>query len=245
MVYKFSFVSLIILIGFIASVSSCTSIQPVSDTVERYTFQKETVGMPPWQKKWERKHQPEDPDWRWNMPWFQERYAKENIEYTDQGVKIWARNGKEGCLYSNFNFKYGKVAAKIRLPNEEGAWSAFWLFGESGMPENDALEHCGGESYVNVTHHWGYNYESSGFKKQTTHNKRRGINPNDWNIYEVEVTPYKTIYRINGKTVRTIKRGTSSDKRHILLTCGWGFYCGDKTPDAFMEVQWLTVEKYK
>jgi len=41
-----------------------------------------------------------------------------------------------------------------------------------------------------------------------------------------------------------MKRGTSSGNRLVLLTCGWGTYCGDKTPDAYMEVEWLTVEKY-
>ncbi len=222
---------------------SCTSQKPTTVT-ERYTFQKETVGIPPWQSKWERKHQPEDPDWRWNMPWNHEGYSKDNIEHTDKGVKIWARNGKEGCLHSNFHFKYGIVTAKIRLPKEEGAWSSFWIIGESGLPEYDVVEHCGGEQYVNVTQHWGYNYDSSSYKKSTLHNKRRGVNPNDWNLYQVEITPYKTIYRINGKVVRKMKRGTSSGERLVLLTCGWGTYCGGKTPDAYMEVEWLTVEKY-
>lgn len=203
------------------------------------------MGIPPWQNdKWKRIHQPEDPDWQWNTPWDQESHIKENIEFTDDGVKIWARNEKRGCLYSNFHFKYGKVTAEIRLPEEEGAWSAFWLFGESGLPENDVFEHCSGEQYINVTHHWGFNYDSSANKKQTTKNKRRNVNPNEWNIYQVEITPYSTVYKINDKVVRKTKKGISSDERHILLTCGWGDYCGEKTPYAFMEVKWLSVEKY-
>ncbi len=220
---------------------SCKSVKPVS-TIEYYTFDQSTVGIPPYKLHWKRIHQPEDPDWRWNMPWDQHTYDRENIEFVKNGVKIWARNGKYGCLYSNFHFKYGKVSAKIRLPKEEGAWSAFWLFG--GLPEFDILEHCGGETYVNVTHHWGYNYDHSNFKTQTTHNKRRGIDPYDWNIYAVEVTPYKIIYSINGKVVRKKRKGISSDERHILLTCVWGQYCGGKTPDAFMEVEWLRLERY-
>ena len=227
----------------LVAVISCVTQNPTSVTVQ-YTFHEETIGLPPWQSKWERKHQAEDPDWRWSMPWNHEGYSRDNIEHTANGVKIWARNGKEGCLHSNFHFKYGIVTALIRLPKEEGAWSAFWITGASGLPEYDVLEHCGGEEYVNVTQHWGYNYDSSVYKKQTTHNKRKNVNPFDWNLYQVEVTPYKIIYRINGKVVRTMKQGISSDKMRVLLTCGWGDYCGGKTPDAFMEVQWLTVEEY-
>lgn len=221
----------------------CNTVHPVAES-ERYTFQEETIGLPPWQAKWERKHQPEDPDWRWNMPWEQDTFSKGNIEHTKDGLRIWARNGKQGCLFSNFSFKYGIVTAKIRLPNEEGAWSAFWLFGEDGLPEYDIIEHCGGEDYVNVTQHWGYAYEPF-LKKQTTKNKRRGIVPTEWNIYQVEVTPYKIIYRINGRTVRSMKKGLSSDEKHIIFTSLWGEYCGGKNPDAYMEVQWLTLEKYK
>jgi beta-glucanase (GH16 family) len=136
------------------------------------------------------------------------------------------------------------VSALIRLPEEQGAWSAFWLFGETGLPENDVFEHCGGEQYVNVTHHWGYGYDNPELKKHTEWNKRRNINPNEWNLYEIEISPYKTIYRINNKVVRSMKRGTSSDRRHILLTCGWGDYCGGNSPDAYMEVKWLTLESY-
>lgn len=247
LVFRYVYNSLfriVVIILLITIIFSCRSLKPTSEA-DGYFFQKETVGIPPWQSKYERIHQPEDPDWRWNLPWDQQTFSEDNIEYTDTGVKIWARNGKQGCLYSNFYFKYGVITAKIRLPREEGAWSAFWIFGESGMPEYDVFEHCGGESHVNVTHHWGYTYDEGGkYKKSTRHNKRKNINPYDWNLYQVEVTPYKTIYRINGNVVRTMRQGAASDKRHIVLTCVWGNYCGGYTPDAFMEVEWLMVENY-
>lgn len=233
------------------------------DEIYAFNMSKADIGLPPYQsQEWERVHQMGvDFDWRWNQPWDQERYKKECIVKTNDGVQVWSLKDPStednwGCLYSNFSLKYGKVTAMIKLPAEKGIWSAFWLFGENGMPEYDVFEHCGGKKYVNVTHHWGYKYEKN-FKHSSLHNKRgrfpsrlwwNKFNPMEWNKYSVEFTPYEVKYFINDICVRTMKKGISSSQMHIMLTAGRGDYCPcdeAEAEDGYMLVKWILIEKYK
>ena len=172
-------------------------------------------------------------------------FLKENIHLTDSCIEIWARkDGTEGVLFSNFKIKYGIVKALVKLPDVEGAWSAFWLF--RGMPELDIFEHCGQwKNQVSVTHHWGYSYEK-GMKKSTLNNERynESFKPTEqYYVYEVEVTPYEVIYRINGEVTRVMTEGIPSHEQHIILNVSTGDYCDDipLKKDAVMKVKWIKV----
>lgn len=206
-----------------------------------------TIGNLEWKgSAWDKKYEyGKDPMFRYSFPWDQEKFKSENIHLTDSCIEIWARkDGSEGVLFSNFKIKYGIVRAKVKLPDVEGAWSAFWLF--RGMPELDIFEHCGQwKNQVTVTHHWGYAYEK-GMKKSTLQNERfsESFNPTEeYNIYEVEVTPYEVIYRINGIVTRVMTEGIPSHELHIILNVATGDYC-ENIPlkeDAVMKVKWIKV----
>jgi hypothetical protein len=186
-----------------------------------------------------------DPMFRYSYPWDQEGFTRDNIHLTDSCIEIWARtDGTKGVLFSNFKFKYGIVKALVKLPDVEGAWSAFWLF--RGMPELDIFEHCGQwKNQVSVTHHWGYSYER-GMKKSTLNNERynKSFKPTEqYYVYEVEVTPYEVIYRINGEITLIMTKGIPSHEQHIILNVSTGDYCGDipLKKDAVMKVKWIKV----
>lgn len=98
----------------------------------------------------------------------------ENLEVKDGYLNIIAREEQYlGRNYTSarintrgkFNFKYGKIEARIKNPYGQGIWPAFWLLGKNldieGWPdcgEIDIMEMIGGEGNDNTIHstlHWG------------------------------------------------------------------------------------------
>ena len=206
-----------------------------------------TIGNLAWNgRSWDKKYEiDKDPMFRYSYPWDQEGFLRENVHLTDSCIEIWARKeGTAGVLFSNFKIKYGIVKALVKLPDVKGAWSAFWLF--RGMPELDIFEHCGQwKNQVSVTHHWGYSYKK-GMKKSTLQNERynESFKPTEeYYVYEVEVTPYEVIYRINGEVTRVMTEGIPSHEQHIILNVTTGDYCNDipLKEDAVMKVKWIKV----
>jgi len=69
---------------------------------------------------------------------------------------------------NKYNFKYGKVEARIKLPRGQGMWPAFWMLGQNiqqvGWPqcgEVDIMEQINDESKNHGTMHW----DNDGHKK--------------------------------------------------------------------------------
>ena len=206
----------------------------------------------PWKAHWKKTYEPgKDPSFSYDYPYETgETHLRENIIQENGKAILLLRPDSGAVLRSNFTFKYGIVKAYMKLPTVKGAWSAFWLYGASGMPEMDIFEHCGDWLHkVSVTHHFGYDYKNIRGKKMTVHNKRfnKNFNPNkEYYLYEIEVTPYAVYYRINGLTVRTMKKGIPSGENHIIVNITKGNYCpNNNIPiSAQMEVKWIDVIKY-
>ena len=229
-------------------------------TPEVYMMSGVTIGNLPYiSKEWNRIYQKgTDPEFKPGLPWDDKgEYSPDNVIQTADGIQVIARKeegiGTYGALWSNFTIKYGIIRAKIKLPFVKGSWTAFWTF--NGLPESDIFEHCGDwHNRVTSTHHWGYDYnnneppEPNYGKKSTTNNERvnRKFRPAQrYYIYEIEITPYKMIWRINGRKVRVMKKGISNTT-HILLTSVKGSYCGSGKydgllKDAIMNVEWIKV----
>lgn len=60
-----------------------------------------------------------------------------------------------------FDFKYGKVEARLKVPNGQGLWPAFWMLGSNittvSWPqcgEIDIMEHINNELIVHANHHY-------------------------------------------------------------------------------------------
>jgi len=224
---------------------------------DEYKMNDVTIGPLPWYSSDYRRiyKKGTDPQFNWHCPWDYEgpkHSARENLVFTKEGMNIICRKesgyGTLGILYSNFSLTYGIIRAKIKLPKVKGGWSAFWTF--AGMPEYDILEHCGRwDNKITTTPHWGYDYSGPYGKKSTHYNRstNRKFKPTEeYYIYELETTPYKVIWRINGRIVRVMKEGIQTMPTNILFTVSKGDYCGSvpfgKLPaDATMNVEWLKV----
>jgi beta-glucanase (GH16 family) len=73
------------------------------------------------------------------------------------GVYTSARMKTQGL----FSFQYGRIEARMKLPESQGMWPAFWLLGNSiasvdwpGCGELDVMEHIDGSNPQN----WGYDW---------------------------------------------------------------------------------------
>ena len=189
---------------------------------------------PDWKKVYDKT---KDPDFRIGLPWetkgvdYDESYL---IPMPDGSVKFRIdKTGKRATLFSNWTIKYGFITADITVPIKRGGWAAFWLFGDNGMPELDVVEHIGASTAAMITHHFGYRYKK-GYKRQKGKKRsllnNRGISINHLfsskpksirATYSVEMLYDRTIYRVNGKKVLTIRRDTSSSDKHVVLNLAY------------------------
>lgn len=96
-------------------------------------------------------------------------------------------NYSSARLISNnkFEFQYGKVEARLKVPFGQGIWPAFWMLGENigsvGWPQSgeiDIMEHINNEAIAHGTVHWnngGHQYNGSS----------ANITPNEFHVYGV------------------------------------------------------------
>jgi beta-glucanase (GH16 family) len=136
----------------------------------------------------------------------------ESQYYTDNLANAQVANGvltitaKEQTIGSNpytsarittkdkFEFKYGKIEARIKLPYGQGIWPAFWMLGENiysaGWPacgEIDIMEMVGGAGNDNVCHstiHWDHNGTHAYYGQSYT--LPSGIFANAYHIFTAE-----------------------------------------------------------
>jgi beta-glucanase (GH16 family) len=161
-----------------------------------------------------------DPNW-WNMEtggggWgnneLQYYTNSENNAFVDNGVlTIAAREEAAGgrdytsariTTQNKFDFKYGRIEARIKLPYGQGIWPAFWMLGANfnqvGWPqcgEIDIMEMVGGNNSDNTTHstiHW---WDNAGFHAQygQSYTLPNGILADNFYVFSV---------RWNAQTIR-------------------------------------------
>jgi beta-glucanase (GH16 family) len=93
-----------------------------------------------------------------------------------------------------FDFKYGRIESRIKLPYGQGIWPAFWMLGANfnsvGWPacgEIDIMEMVGGsgrENTVHTTLHWDNNGEHADYGDSYTLSS--GTFADDFHIFSVE-----------------------------------------------------------
>ena len=86
-----------------------------------------------------------------------------NLVITAQPESYGGANYTSGRIKTQglFNFTYGRIEARIKLPDGQGLWPAFWMLGSNitsvGWPqcgELDAMEHIDNSSNIAGSTHW-------------------------------------------------------------------------------------------
>jgi beta-glucanase (GH16 family) len=127
-------------------------------------------------------------EWQYYTNW------QQNIEVSNGNLKITARHEGVGATeYTSariitkglFDFEYGKVEARMKLPLGQGLWPAFWMLGanidEVSWPECgeiDIMEHVNNEDLTHGAVHWYNNGHS--FVGNST-----GVDPTQYHVYGV------------------------------------------------------------
>lgn len=109
-----------------------------------------------------------------------------------------------------FDFEYGRVEARIRIPYGQGIWPAFWMLGEDikrkGWPacgEIDIMENIGREpdTVHGTVHGPGYS-GSKGIGK--LFQIATGRFADDYHIYAVEWMPARIDFLVDGQSYHTV-----------------------------------------
>ncbi len=127
--------------------------------------------------------------------------------------------------YDSFQFTYGYVEARARVPYSKGLWSAFWLlnaFYVERKPEIDIMEHIG--DIRDVAYHTYHYYDQNGNLHSTESLETGGIDyTNQFHTFGVEWLPGKLIFYIDGKETQTITDSNiSSQAMYIIANTALG-----------------------
>jgi beta-glucanase (GH16 family) len=142
-------------------------------------------------------------------------------------------------------FKYGRMEARMKLPDGVGVWPAFWMLGSNikakGWPKSgeiDIIELRGREPDLAIVSAHGPGYSGAASK---TGSKRYGTPlSDDYHVYAIEWAANKITWYVDGKLVHTltnksVKAGTyvfNQDFFLILNVAMGGDFDGGQLDDS-------------
>ncbi|MDR2138014.1 MAG: glycoside hydrolase family 16 protein [Tannerella sp.] len=165
-----------------------------------------------------------------------------------------------GGLYTKdkVGFGRGRLEIRAKLGKATGAWPAFWLLPFDNTPwpdggEIDIMERLNGESIAYQTVHSHYTYE---LKIKDPHQGATGaIDPEDYNVYAVELYADSLSFYINGRhtftypRIETDREGQFPFDREFYLLLDMqlgGSWVGRVEPDDLpveMQIDWVRFYK--
>ncbi|OYQ34703.1 hypothetical protein CHU93_02275 [Sandarakinorhabdus cyanobacteriorum] len=102
---------------------------------------------------------------------------------------------------------FGKVEARIRLPDAMGVWPAFWLLGYGNWPDSgeiDIMENVGDKAWINAAIHGpGYSGDTPLYQR---FDFPAGEDVTGWHVYAVERTPDAVIFSVDGREYYRVTR---------------------------------------
>lgn len=97
-------------------------------------------------------------------------------------------------------FTYGRVEARIKMPDAEGVWPAFWMLGNGQWPDTgeiDIMEYVGEPDWTGVALHGpGYSGETPIVNKYFL---PKGTDATDWHVYAIEWTRDAILFEVDGR----------------------------------------------
>ncbi len=106
-------------------------------------------------------------------------------------------------------FDGGRIEIRAKLQGAKGEWPAFWLLPEEGKwpmcGEIDIMERLNFDDYAYQTVHSYYTY-TLGIEDDPPHRGTNAIDPNDYNIYSVDIYPDSLVLAINHNHTFTYPR---------------------------------------
>ena len=108
---------------------------------------------------------------------------------------------------NKYEFTYGRAEARIKMPDADGVWPAFWLLGNDAWPgtgEIDIMEYVGEKDWVGVALHGpGYSGETPLVNKFYF---PEGEDVTGWHVYAVEWKKNEILFQVDGRTLYRVTR---------------------------------------
>ncbi|MEU5956268.1 discoidin domain-containing protein [Streptomyces sp. NPDC047525] len=121
---------------------------------------------------------------------------------------------------TKFDFTYGKVSARMKLPVGDGFWPAFWMLGSDvddpdvswpASGETDIMENIGYADWTSSALHGpGYSADGNIGARQTYPN---GGTADQWHTYAVEWTPTTMRFSVDDRIVQETTRNKLESTR--------------------------------
>lgn len=119
------------------------------------------------------------------------------------------------CITGGVNSKgkrairFGRVDVRARIEGGTGFWPAIWLVPDVDIPwprggEIDIMEHLNHEQQVHQTVHTYLTWK--GLEKLVTNHSTTPLQPERFNVYSVEITPYRIEFFVNGRSTHIFPR---------------------------------------
>lgn len=188
-------------------------------------------------------------------------YTKDNAVVDNGNLVITLRaEPTNGFDYSssrittqnNFQFKYGRVEARAKLPHGHGTWPAIWMLGsnftEEGWPKSgeiDIMEHVGNQqNTIHGTLHYpgrsGGNADGGSIEIENA--------SSEFHTYSMEWSEQRIVFLVDGKVYHTYQNTPGSSFHHdfflIMNVAMGGSFGGMVSPDfqsSSMQVDYIKV----
>jgi beta-glucanase (GH16 family) len=188
----------------------------------------------------------------------------ENVIVEDGFLKIIAKKENyEGSAYTStrmltqnkFDFTYGKVEVRAKLPFGEGTWPAIWMLGSN--ISTVSWPACG---EIDIMEHWGHNQNiiQSALHNPSSYGdtKNHGSQTIDdvstaFHVYTVEWDDYEIVFAVDGKVHYTYNPASKTDEtwpydanHFIILNVAMGsswFEIDPEFTESTMEIDYVRV----
>ena len=188
-------------------------------------------------------------------------YTENNTSIVDGNLLITAKRESESgfdftssriTTKDNFEFTYGRVEARAKLPEGGGTWPAIWMLGnnfdEVGWPatgEIDIMEYKGNEPGVI---HGSLHYPGASGGDADTGTTTIENPSSEFHIYTIEWSAERIVFLVDGEVYHTYENTPDSpynkDFFLIMNLAMGGTFGGDIDPDfqeSSMEIDYIRV----
>lgn len=179
-------------------------------------------------------------------------YLPGNSDIDNGALRLAARReNAKGKKYTSamletqgkLTLRYGRIEARMKLPEGQGLFPAFWLLPEQEGEEIDIMEMIGNdpETIYGVIH---YDKGDKRSYESVTNNT-----PQDYHVYSLDWEPYGLTWYIDGNPFMQATEGIPSVDMYVILTLAvggnWPGDPDDSTPfPSSMMVDYIRIYKH-
>jgi beta-glucanase (GH16 family) len=161
---------------------------------------------------------------------------KPDSEIVNDGLpNLRTYNFTSGLIRTKRTFFYGKYEIRCKMPDGNGFWPAFWVFGGKRWNEIDFFDNYAGTK--EVVNSLGHDFEGRG-TPNGCNASTKGYDLTQWHTFTCVFDYDKLILEIDGNTEREVYRVTSMDGNPI--------FCGDKIDyGTYYQLEAFPIEPMK